>query len=300
MESKFLIITIGVIVMAGAAIIILISRDRSQHIKVSSKDKKPYKPEARRQVKDGRIIYDKYNMCLRDKIIYGLAASAVIAVGGYVFYRSIIVSILLMPLGFLYPGQKTVEIIRKRKAELNMQFKDMLSSVASSLMAGKSVEGSFKDALADLKIQYSDPDCCIIRELENISLRLEMNDTIEAALEDLANRSQLEDIKSFVNVFQACKRTGGDLVQVIKSSTDIINDKIYLKQEIDSLIIQRRFEQKVLSILPFALVALITSSSSDFISPVYTTLQGRLSMTIAILLFLAAHFISGKIMNIEV
>jgi len=47
-----------------------------------------------------------------------------------------------------------------------------------------------------LCILYPDPDTYIIREVEYIVRRLEMNETIEDALEDLAKRSHLEDIQT--------------------------------------------------------------------------------------------------------
>jgi len=47
-----------------------------------------------------------------------------------------------------------------------------------------------------LCILYPDPDTYIIREVEYIVRRLEMNETIEDALEDLAKRSHLKIYKT--------------------------------------------------------------------------------------------------------
>jgi len=109
-------------------------------------------------------------------------------------------ALILTPLALLYPKRKTKDIIEKRKSELNLQFKDLLYSISASLTAGKSVETAFKEALNDLCILYPDPDTYIIREVEYIVRRLEMNETIEDALEDLAKRSHLEDIQNFTDV----------------------------------------------------------------------------------------------------
>jgi tight adherence protein B len=246
------------------------------------------------------VDYDIYVMSKQERIVNICLAAIVIFVGAFVFYRSYIISAAIIPFAFLYPKIKVKEIIKRRKHNLNLQFRDLLYSLSASLMAGKSIESAFRTSFDDLSIQYPEQDTDIIREITYIVHRLEMNYTIEEAIIDFSNRARIEDIENFVNVFKVCKRSGGDLVQVIKSTTDIINEKIHIKQEIENLIAQRRFEQKVLSFLPFALVALINISAADFMAPVFTTIKGRIAMTIAVGLFVAAYFVSKKLMSIEV
>lgn len=249
----------------------------------------------------GQLIdYDIYIMSKAERrSSIAIAAAAIFAIG-YVFYRNPIISLLIIPFALLYPKYKTKEIIRKRKYELNMQFKEALYSLSSSLTAGKSIETAFKEALKDLSIQYPDPNTNMIRELEYIVRKLEMNETVESALQDFADRSHLEDIRNFVNVFQISKRSGGNLVQVIKNSTEILKDKIEIRQEIDTLLAERRFEQKVLNVMPILMIFFISMSARDFMQPVFATIQGNIVMTFAVSLLVSAYLISKKIMDIEV
>jgi len=132
----------------------------------------------------------------------------------------------------------------------------LLYSISASLTAGKSVETAF-------------------REVEYIVRRLEMNETIEDALEDLAKRSHLEDIQNFTDVL-TCKRTGGNLVNVIRNSTNIINDKIEIKEEINTLLAAKKFEQKVLSVMPFIMILILSLTTEDYMAPVFDTIVGRI------------------------
>jgi len=175
-----------------------------------------------------------------------------------------------------------------------LQFKDLLYSISASLTAGKSVETAFKEALNDLCILYPDPDTYIIREVEYIVRRLEMNETIEDALEDLAKRSHLEDIQNFTDVFKTCKRTGGNLVNVIRNSTNIINDKIEIKEEINTLLAAKKFEQKVLSVMPFIMILILSLTTEDYMAPVFDTIVGRIVMTFAIIIIAIGYFVSRK------
>ncbi len=246
------------------------------------------------------IDYDFYKMTTKERLICVFAAAAIIFAAAYIFYRSILLSLLLTPFSILYPKFRTKGIIKKRKAELNLQFREALYSLASSLSAGRSIETAFRDAYKELSIQYPGSDTYILAELEQINKKIEMNETIEEALTDFAERSHLEDIKNFTDVFIICKRTGGNLIQVVKNASEIISEKIDVKQEIDVLLTEKRLEYKVLNLMPPLIILLLSAGAEEFMSPVFSEPLGRAVMTFSLLLFVLAFIISKKLMDIEV
>lgn len=238
-------------------------------------------------------------MNFRERLFYISAAVVVIFAVAFVFYRSFILSALLMPLALLYPRLKTRDIIARRKKELNIQFKDMLYSLSSSISAGKTVEAAFREVLKDLAVLYPEPATFILVEVRRIISRLEMNETLESALSDFAMRARLEDVDNFVNVFNICKRSGGNIAEVIKNTSAIINDRIEVGQEVDTLLAERKFEQKVLNIMPILMILLLSASAPDYMSPVFSTGAGRFTMSVSIVLLIAAWFISAKVSDIK-
>lgn len=244
--------------------------------------------------------YGIYIMGGIERSLYIAAAALAIFAISFIFYRNALFSLLPVPLALLYPRWKTRALVERRKKELNIQFKDMLYSLSSSISAGKSVETAFRDVLRDLSVLYPDPGTFIIAEVGLMIRRLEMNDTIESALSDFAGRAGLTDVDNFTDVFITCKRTGGDIMEVIRNSSSIINDKIEVRQEIDTLLAQRRFEQKVLNLVPVAMILLLSMTAYDYMEPVFTTAAGRLVMSAALLLLTVAYFISAKIADIKI
>jgi len=244
--------------------------------------------------------YDVYEMSLKEKALYTVLAAAVIFLVAFIFYRSCMLSLLLTPLAFLYPKIKTRDIIKKRKKELNIQFKDLLYSLSSSLSAGMTIEPAFREALKDLSVQYPDPSTYILTEVRRIVSRLDMNDTLEHALSDFASRAKLEDVDNFVNVFNISKRSGGNITEIIKNTSAIISDRIEVEQEVDTMLAERRLEQKVLNAVPILLILLLSITAPDYLSPVFNTVSGRLTMSASILLLAAAWLISAKISDIRV
>lgn len=245
------------------------------------------------------IDYDIYKM---SPIEYGVAlliAAVALLLIGYIFYRSIILSLILTPISLFYPKMRAKQLIKKRKIELKLQFKDALQSLSSSLQAGKSFESAMRSAIVDLLIQY-ETDSYIVREFEVIVRKLESNETIESAFDEFAGRSKLEEIQNFAEVLEISKRIGGNLINAIKSSTDIISDKIEVLNDIHSILAEKKLEQNILSIMPVAMILMLSISAKDFMQPVFTEAIGKVIMTISIGLFVAAYFIAEKITNIEV
>lgn len=244
--------------------------------------------------------YNVYVMGTKQKMLYILAAAAVIFAAGFLFYRNVLISVLLTPLALLYPGIKAKDLVKRRKKELNIQFKDLLYSLASSVSAGKSIESAFRAALEDLSVLYPEPSTYILAEIRNIISRLDTNETLESALTEFAGRAGLEDLDNFVNVLSISKRTGGNIAQIIRNASSIISDRIEVGQEIDMLLAERRFEQKVLNAVPVFMIALLSASAPDYMYPVFNTAAGRLTMTIALAMMALAWFISAKLNDIKV
>lgn len=248
----------------------------------------------------GPIDYDIYLMTIKERIFYIIIAALAIYVVGFIFYRSHSISLLLTPLAILYPRIRTKDIIKKRKRELNLQFKEALYALSSSLSAGKSIEMAFRDCLKDLIILYPAPDTYIIREFQYIVIRLDMNETIEDVLMDFANRAHLEDVSNFVDVFATSKRTGGNIIEIIKNTSKVIADKIHIKNDIETMLSEKKLEQKLLNIIPIGLIVILSMNAADYMEPVFNTTFGRAMMTISIILLGIAFIISKKIMDIEV
>lgn len=250
---------------------------------------------------DSRLIdYDIYVMTHREKLLYTLLAAVVIFVVGMIFYQRPILALLLSLFSLKFPKIRTAQIIRKRKQTLNTQFKDMLYALSSSMSAGRSLEMAFQDALRDLEVIYPDPETPIMQETTYILRCISMNMTVEDAISQFAARAHIEDIQNFADVIRICKRSGGNLIEVIRSTSQMITDKIETKNEIETVITAKKFESRIMTCTPIVMVAVLSAASPDYMKPVFTTVVGAVVMTVAIVLFVVSFFIGEKIMEIEV
>ncbi|NLP17161.1 MAG: hypothetical protein GX379_09000 [Clostridiales bacterium] len=242
--------------------------------------------------------YDIYRFSLKEKIRYTIEGLIVVMVLGGVFYKSIFGIIMLSPLICLYYKNKNKELIKKRKWQLNLEFRDGINSLSSALSAGYSAEHAFIEAIKDLKQIYPE-GAMIIREFTYLVKRIQINITVEKALSDFGERSNIEDIISFAEVFATAKRTGGDMVQIIKATGNIISNKLEIKREILTMIAAKKFEATIMKFVPVGILCYLSVFSPGFLDPLYYNLFGILVMTFLLLIYLFTYRIIDKIIAIE-
>lgn len=243
--------------------------------------------------------YNNYHFSKAEYIKYILTSLLCCLLVGHLFYSNLILSSVLVPFIVLFLMNKKKKIIDQRKWQLNLEFKDGLSSLSAALNVGYSLENAFAQAVMDLKLMYN-KDSLIVREFEQIVIQLQMNQTVEDLIEDLGSRSGLEDIANFSEVLKTAKRTGGDLIHIIRTTSKIINDKIEVKREIVTLITAKKLEANIMNIIPFGIILYLKTFSSGLLLPLYHNLFGIIFMSLVLIGIYVVSRISNRIMDIKV
>lgn len=217
----------------------------------------------------------------------------------YLFYRekiAFVIGLLLYPV--FYRRKKRIAA-NGRKAELKVQFKDCLLSVSGAMRAGYSVENAWKEAEKDVLQQYG-KESSIYKELRHMNRQVDCNVPLEKLLENLADRSHIEDIENFSGIFSFAKRSGGDFTAIIGTSVQQLRDKMELKEEIETAVAAKKMEQKVMNAVPLVILAFVNAASADFLAVLYHNAAGVLIMSICLAVYAGAYLWSEKIVDIEV
>lgn len=187
---------------------------------------------------------------------------------------------------------------QRRKERLKLQFKEALYSLTSSLAAGRSLENAFRSTLDDLKLLYPDPRTDILREFQVISYRLDNAEPLEQALRHLAERTQIDEMIQFAEALAACKRAGGDLLEVTKRTSAIIGEKLGTEQEIMVMVAQKRFEARIMMAVPFVFLGFLHAAAPQYLEPLYSGF-GYVLLTAALMLLVLCFWLMNKIMSIR-
>ncbi len=218
---------------------------------------------------------------------------------GYVFFQHVIAAFIISSAAIFYPKMKIKDWEDKYKFDLALQFKQVLIVINSYVSAGKSVETAFQDSFKEIKMLFPDENTPIVKELQLINRKLRNGQPLEIALKDFSEKTKQEDIQDFTEVFNACKRTGGNISEVIRKTSQVIGEKVDIQQEISVLIAQKKFESQVLTAAPLAFIAFLKLSSPEYVAPLYVG-GGRVIMFISLVVLVGCYYMTQKMMNIKV
>jgi len=239
-------------------------------------------------------------MTKSERIKYILIGMSIMFMLGFIFYRSLIISMVVSFLGVLLPRCVKEAKIKKRQNQLLLEFKDALYSIYTSLSAGISPENAIINVVSDMEDLYGESNNFIVEEFNIMKRRINLNLDIDEVLKDFSKRADIEDITNFVDVFLTSMSTGKRQGEIIKNAINNIVDKIEIKREIEIMISAKKFESRIMSVVPILLILFLSLSAPDYFEPMYTTLMGRIAMTIVVIGLIIASIIADKIMRIEV
>lgn len=244
--------------------------------------------------------YMEYKLAGKEKYTFLAGGYLVIFMGFYLFYHSLAFSFAGGFMTVCFTGVYSKWKAEKRRNLLLMQFKDLLYSLSSYTAANLQLSEALEGSLENLEMLY-DEDTPMIAELNYMVRNIRENRENEIRLlKDFAERSHCSDIENFVQVYSACLVTGGDMDRVLKSTIEILMDKITIEREIRTLTSQKRFEGNIITAMPVIVIMFLNVFSPEYLEPLYVTVPGRLIMTGALAGLVAAHYMTGKITRIEV
>lgn len=239
--------------------------------------------------------YGTYHMRFVDKLtafVIGFAAAAVVL---HIFFANPIVDVIAGAVtGMIAQPIYRRFMINRNIQKLTVQFKDMLDSLNSSVSAGNVMQRAFADAQADMEFQYG-ADSFIVKELKVINNGIINGKIIEDLVMDFGQRSHLDDITNFANVFGIAQRRGGNMKSIITETKSIICDKIDIEQEIHSVVNGTKNELNIMMIMPLLIVPLMSSFSQEGDNQVINIAV----KLFGIVVFVIAYIIGRKIVNIK-
>lgn len=245
------------------------------------------------------INYEFYRFSKQEWSMYAAGYCALDGVVSLLFYKSWFAFVILLP-GIIFFLKDRRQVRReRRKKKLESQFLTGMQAVSNALGAGYSMENAFKEALYEVQKIYGAEEL-IVMEFQNITKMLALNKPLEGLLKDLGRRSDTEDIESFAEVFSAARRSGGDLIAIIRNTVSSISQKEEMRKEIQVCIAAKKMEQNVMSIVPIFILCYVGLTSPGFLDSMYYNAAGIAVMTVCLAVYIAAWYLGRRIVDIEV
>ncbi len=190
--------------------------------------------------------------------------------------------------------------IDKRKRQMNKIVRDFLFNISAYLEIGHCLGDCAILTLDKMNSIYgNDNEFC--RALASFKNNMQISGIgEEEAFAILVDQIEHEDLKGFYQIFSICRKSGGNLIEACNNAARIIGEKLTMEQDISAILAQRKMEGRIMSIMPFALVGLISFTAPEYLEPMYTSIGGIVVMALALTMTLMGIYMMERIVRIEV
>lgn len=244
--------------------------------------------------------YRTYELNSREKSRLFLLILALTLTVSELFYGTCFFAVLT-PLVYILVSEKASDFLNQRRLLVfREQFKDCLYAMSSSFSLGRHMREAMEDAKASLAELYGE-DSLMRNELCYMTHCMDDAGTGEITIwKDFAARCRLDDVSEFADVFEACRDSGGNLVSAMNKAALLITEKMTIEKEINTQIMQKKYEGRIIGIMPVIMLAFLRVVSPAYIEIMYVTFVGRIAMTFAIILIAVAYISEERITSIDV
>jgi len=196
-------------------------------------------------------------------------------------------------LGFATPMVWLRRARAGRLAQFNEELPDGLDLIAGSLRAGYSTADAMEIVARETVGACADEFAEVVQELN-------LGADMDAALARLTERVPSEDVQLMVAAMGVQRRTGGNLVDVLKQLARTLRERRRLRQDVHVLTTGPRVSGYVGAALPvLMLVAMYVLSRKSF-DVLVTEPTGQIALVASAVLVVFGLFLNNKIAKVEV
>lgn len=215
------------------------------------------------------------------------------------FYNSIVFSAALCSLPPLFINRYAEYKCDKRKRQLLSGFKDAMLSMSGSLASGRQMPAAIRDA-ADQAEMFLSADSDITKELRHIDfVYSNAHGKAEDLFDDLAKRSGIEEIRLFASSYRICRKSGGDLEGICLKSASLLIDRIDYQNEVSAVLSEKKLDTVIMMVIMPVILFFLSMTSYDYVEILYTSLAGRVVMSVSLLLMILSALWSMRIMKLD-
>ncbi len=228
-------------------------------------------------------------------LLEGLGFDLLISV---IFYDSILAMIPGIILIYFYFREKKRKLMRKRMHDLKIQFREFLNILIAVLQTGRSLENAFAESLKDTR-QYLGKETVFIKEMKRICAGVGVGEPLEKLLLDFSYRCHMEEMEYFAEVLSIGKRSGGNLIGIMKNTIRMLQERMEAEEEILTVLAEKKLEFYVMSMIPFGIMIYLRIGAGNMVSCLYGNVTGIAVMTVCLLIYGGCYLYGKRLLEIE-
>lgn len=218
-----------------------------------------------------------------------------VILAAYCFYNHLLIT-LLGTLCYIIFVLRTSRYHKNNQPFYLDAFIDFLNDINANLWLGMGFDTAITTASKSLVASKSYTS----KAIHAISHAILLGVHMDVILEKVVAWYPISEAKQFIQMMALSRETGSNPSQITNITIDKLHMKYKIRKEIETILFQKKLEQTILCLAPMVIILFIRISAPDFLSVLYSTSVGRITMTFALILILIMKGLSEYIVKIDV
>lgn len=233
------------------------------------------------------------NVTVYKFVVGSLIAGFAVATIAVAYQRSFFVWLVSLIVVSTLPLSYVLQRRRKRFRLFIEQLPEAIEMMVRSLQAGH----SFSSALQAIATEMPEP---VAREFGKAYEEQNLGLSMKVALENLAERVPIMDLKLCVTAILIQREVGGNLSEVLANISHTIRERFRMQGELRVKTAQARLSGYIVSALPFILFFWINAANPKYLQSLYDHPMGMYILGSGILMQIIGWLIIRRIVKIEI
>lgn len=200
---------------------------------------------------------------------YSFISGALFFLVAQYYDMPLIVVVLITFFGLLgFPRYILKRKVLKRQKKFLTEMPDCLEAMVRLLKSGMPIS----EAIAMTSREFSGP---IGEEISKVYEAQRVGDTLPQAMQALAFRVPLPEVKMFSTAIIIQVQTGSSLSEVLQNLSNVIRQRFRLKRKVQSLSAEAKASAAIIAALPITVMVGMYYLNYDYISVLWLSAQGK-------------------------
>ena len=226
-------------------------------------------------------------------LVMSLCSGMLAAASAAWFVRHPLAPILAAPIGMVLPFAWLVNRRSSRFRKFEEQFPEALDLLSRAIRAGH----AFQTALGMVADELTEP---VGPEFKKTFERQNFGLPLRDALDELADRVTLLDVRFFVTAVAIQRETGGNLAEILDNLAHVVRERFKIRRQVRVHTAHGRFTGYVLLALPAALGAALSFLSPEHMRLLFQERMGQMMLIAAMVMQTVGFIWIRQVIKIEV
>jgi tight adherence protein B len=195
--------------------------------------------------------------------------------------------------GLVIPHMVVGSMIKRRINKFTARFPDAIELLVRGLRSGLPIS----ETLGLVGKEVPDP---VGAEFRSVADKIKIGRTMDAALQETADRLATPEFQFFVISLQIQRETGGNLAETLSNLADVLRKRAQMKLKIRAMSSESKASAYIIGALPFIVFGLIWFINGSYMQTFFIDPRLMVAGMVGIVWMAIGAFIMAKMINFEI